>query len=452
MGIQIPSFLEDNQKLISKIIKALYVDDFSGGALNTSAAFNLFSKLRDVLELAGFELHKFLTNDVDLLNLVNGIAPLQPEVSNSMSASQIENRKVLGLTWDNATDQLQVDLSPLLHDSGKEKPTKRTVLSTIAKIYDPLGLVSPVALYLKILFQDICSASKHWDEPIPECLAARWYEFLDDLINCQVFSFDRNISVNLNDDSNISLHGFSDASNLAYGAAIYVRVQNEDSVTVNLMTGKTRVAPLIKPTMPRVELLGWIMKMNVEAVNDNLKIDNCHFYTDSMISLGWIRGLDREFKQFVENRLREIRRITDVSNWHYIPGVNNISDISSRGTLPSKLRDNSYWLHGPDFLHELDVQHDRFESTLIKVDEFSEDKQPPRKGQPRVEVLSCFEVDTQGNPEDDHSNLVVDIRRFSDIKRLVRVAAYALRFVTNARKVDVHCGELTAEELMTGHI
>ena len=119
----------NNQNNQGTIRRRLYV---SGGAPNPSAAFNLFTKLRDVLGLAGFELHKFLTNDVDLLNLVNGTARRLPEVSNSTS-SQIEKRKVLGLTWDNTSDQLQVDLSSLLHDSSKEKPTKRSVLSTIAK-------------------------------------------------------------------------------------------------------------------------------------------------------------------------------------------------------------------------------------------------------------------------------------------------------------------------------
>ena len=84
-------------------------------------------------------------------------------------------------------------------------------------------------------------------------ISKRWYEFLEDLTNCQVFSFPRNIWDELSKVSEVS-HEFSDASNLAYGIAIYIRVWNKNFVSVNLVTGKSRVAPLVTPAMPIMDL------------------------------------------------------------------------------------------------------------------------------------------------------------------------------------------------------
>ena len=72
-----------------------------------------------------------------------------------------------------------------------------------------------------------------------------------------------------------------------------------------------------------------------------MKIDNFQFYTGSMISLGWVRGINREFKHFVQNDHKEIRRVSDISSWHYVAGIYHISDISSKFSLPSKLREHS---------------------------------------------------------------------------------------------------------------
>ena len=69
-----------------------------------------------------------------------------------------------------------------------------------------------------------------------------------------------------------------------------------------------------------------------------------------MISLWWITNTDKEYKQFVENRVAEIRRNSPPEQWRYCPTADNPADIASRGIRSIELKESSLWLHGPDFL------------------------------------------------------------------------------------------------------
>ena len=77
--------------------------------------------------------------------------------------------KLLGLLWDKAEDSLAV-----VFPQTEELPTKRVVLRTIAKTYDPLGIVSPVVLIAKVIFRELCDRKISWDQPLPSDLEKRW--------------------------------------------------------------------------------------------------------------------------------------------------------------------------------------------------------------------------------------------------------------------------------------
>ena len=57
-----------------------------------------------------------------------------------------------------------------------EEPTKRSIIQSLASIYDPLGLIAPVIVKMKILFQDICVNRFTWDEELPLEFCSRWKE------------------------------------------------------------------------------------------------------------------------------------------------------------------------------------------------------------------------------------------------------------------------------------
>ena len=52
--------------------------------------------------------------------------------------------------------------------------TKREVLAKLAKVYDPLGLTSPITLQGKQIYREVCDSKVSWDALIPEKLQIRW--------------------------------------------------------------------------------------------------------------------------------------------------------------------------------------------------------------------------------------------------------------------------------------
>ncbi|GFW11850.1 uncharacterized protein TNCV_4100611 [Trichonephila clavipes] len=54
----------------------------------------------------------------------------------------------------------------------------------------------------------------------------------------------------------VTLHIFTDASAIGYACCAFLRCVEEDEVNVSLVSAKARVAPVQRPTIPQLELLG----------------------------------------------------------------------------------------------------------------------------------------------------------------------------------------------------
>ena len=74
-------------------------------------------------------------------------------------------QQVIRFPWDKVNDGLRVVLPTIL-----AVLTKRGVLAYLAKVYYPLGLVSPVLLEGKLIYRDICDATMRWEAPISDSL------------------------------------------------------------------------------------------------------------------------------------------------------------------------------------------------------------------------------------------------------------------------------------------
>lgn len=110
----------------------------------------------------------------------------------------------------------------------------------------------------------------------------------------------------------VELHGFSDASNKAYGGCIYIRAVGltYNDVSVNVLCAKSRVAPLKPVTIPTSELcseltLAKLMKQTVKALG--IHINRYAIWTDSSVVLGWLKSPLNRLKVFVANSLRDSR-------------------------------------------------------------------------------------------------------------------------------------------------
>lgn len=327
-----------------------YVDDVTSGSHDTSSALQLQSDLMNVLQSAKFYLKKWASNSNKILLAV---PESSREVQVPLSLNPDKSIKTLGIHWKTTTDTL----SFCVNYNNSVPVTKRFALSTIAKIYDPLGLVSPVVCKAKIFIKMIWRCKLDWDDPLPDELLKGWNTLASNLPLLSDISIDRWLRTNLNSCS-IELHGFCDASFEAYGAVVYLRITDSSTgeVSSSIIMSKSKITPSSLPTIPRLELcaallLAKLMKYIILSFRViSIQLENCRFWTDSEVVLHWLRGEAGKWKIFVANRVQKI----NVNLWNHVSTKENPADYVSRGLLPSQL--NKLWFHGPSWLTE-DKKH-----------------------------------------------------------------------------------------------
>jgi hypothetical protein len=167
------------------------------------------------------------------------------------------------------------------------KITKRNILSTICQIFDPLGLITPVIVSAKVLLQTLWTRNLDWDQAVPSDIKSRWLEIINGFNTVSGIQIPRKVIIK--NSTKIELHGFSDASERAYGAAIYLKtIDKSGHVQVQLLIAKSRVAPLKSLTIPRLELLAacLLAQLANKVIGTlNTEITQQFYWTDSTIVL-----------------------------------------------------------------------------------------------------------------------------------------------------------------------
>lgn len=134
------------------------------------------------------------------------------------------------------------------------------MLQAAARVFDPIGFFSPFTIRVVCLFQKRWERGLEWDDKLPEDLLKLWNQWCTELLDIRNITISRCYYAALKDEDTPvkrEVRVFSDASENAYYAAVYLQIVPEDGeCTVTLITSKTRVAPLKRVTLPRLELLG----------------------------------------------------------------------------------------------------------------------------------------------------------------------------------------------------
>lgn len=405
------------------ILNCFYLDDLLTGAFSASDLLRLQRDISFILDNGGFQLRKWLCNKPELLDYF--------EVHKNLSSSILhlgenEQSKTLGIFWNAANDTIHYSIK---HFNVDGVISKRMILSVVSQIFDPLGLLGPVVVTAKLLLQFLWQEKLSWDEPVPSYISSKWLEFCKGLqllnrVNIGRYVLSENWEV-------VHLHGFADASEKAYGGCIYIvsLTSSYEYSSSKILLSKSRVAPIKKISLPRLELCAAVLTcklMQKVKQSIKLKIDNAYFWTDSLITLCWIKGCPSRWKTFVANRVTQVQNMSNSSDWFHVRSGDNPADCLSRGISSESLLNSKLWWEGPTHLFP------NINNLDMCIPKMPEDM-------PEQRVIS-HTVYVEEIPNFDFS-------RYSSLVRVQRVFAYCIRFIEGLRNKNVAVGPLTAAEL-----
>jgi len=400
-----------------------YVDDGVTSLQSVEEAVRLIRESRELCAQGNLHLHKFVTNDLTVMESI----PLSERATEiqevDLNSDKLPVERTLGTQWSIESDTFT------FHIHEKERPdTRRGILSIVASIFDPIGLISPLVLQGKAILQEMCKRGVSWDDPIPEALMPRWENWKSDIQNLKEIQIPRCYKpADFGPVTRTELHHFSDASTEGYGVCSYLRFVSTNRVHCSLVVSKARVSPTKVVTIPRMELTAAVIAVKISCkLKEELqmKIDSEQFWCDSQIVLAYINNEAKRFHVFVANRVQFIREHTKVDQWLYVSTKNNPADHASRGLRAAELM-TSNWFTGPEFLWNTDT----VEKSLIKSELML--------GDPEVRV-QALNVQLQ-----DSNNLMERLRRYSDWNLVMRIVARIRRLVHSSPENKF----LTVEEM-----
>ncbi|XP_018373071.1 PREDICTED: uncharacterized protein LOC108767605 [Trachymyrmex cornetzi] len=285
-----------------------YVDDLLTGADTIADAKLIIKETTQLLQLGSFKLSKWASSCSQLLLGAEG------HLEGSVLIGDDVFSRVLGIHWDQNKETLHFSHKD---NADYSSTSKRLILSEVARLFDPLGLIGPVIVTAKIIIQELWQTSHQWDESVPQSIQSRWIKLRSQLVDLNELRIPRCVMFAA-DPQLVQVHGFCDASQRAYGACIYLRTETANGYRVELLCSRSRVAPLKVISLPRLELsAALLLSQLLEKTRNSFDLSrmNIFLWSDSMIALNWLSSPSRKWTTFVANRVGEIQRLTKIENW-----------------------------------------------------------------------------------------------------------------------------------------
>ncbi|XP_056125219.1 uncharacterized protein LOC130103060 [Rhinichthys klamathensis goyatoka] len=319
---------EDNQRFFSSnavntVLHHFYVDDCLVSIGSEEEAVFLRRELSALCAEGGFKLTKWVSNRRTVLATIPQDERAKEVKDLDLNSDALPIEYVLGVQWC------------VQSDSFKFKITLKTHPLTRRGILRSLG----------------------WDEPLPSSVTKEWTAWLEELHELESWEVSRCLKpVDFGFLVSAQLHHFADASEEGFGTVTYLLLHDDRGRTHSVfIMGKARVAPLKLVTIPRMELTAAVMASRMDKLwRKELQMDlqESVFWTDSTSVLKYINNVTSRFKIFISNRVSEILKISNASQWRYVNTLTNPADLASRGVKVQSLLKTGAWLCGPDFLHE----------------------------------------------------------------------------------------------------
>ncbi|XP_004930224.2 uncharacterized protein LOC101738759 [Bombyx mori] len=327
---------------------SLYMDDFVYSIPTEDVGISTASEMIGLMKAGQFELVKWTSNSQVVLDSI----PPSHRLPGVKEFDESNQHKVLGLCWSPTSDNFCIKI-----DTPIEICTKRTILSCVAKIWDVMGFVAPVVLFVKLIIKQLWLSNCDWDDTPSEDIVKMWSRFKEELPLLSHIKIPRHVGMNV--DSIATILGFADASEKAYGGVIYFHVQNNNDSTIRLITAKSKVSPKKVVSLARLELcailiLAQLIKNVVVACQNRIVFRNIFAFSDSTVALCWTHSSPHRWSTFVANRVTKIQSYLSPQNLYHVSGKDNPADCLSRGLTPSQIINHPLWFSGPPWAH-LDV-------------------------------------------------------------------------------------------------
>ncbi|XP_024883586.1 uncharacterized protein LOC112462186 [Temnothorax curvispinosus] len=220
------------------------------------------------------------------------------------------------------------------------------------------------------------------------------------------------------------------------------------SAAQRLIEAKSRVAPVDKLTIARLELLAaligvrlWFSKKNALDCEGDV-----FFWSDSTTVLAWIQR-NKPWNIFVANRVKEIRRLTNPSQWHHVPGIINPADLLSRGCKAKQLIESRWW-EGPAWLK---LSREHWPSSKYDINEAEVDNETKRLVRRSKEEISSDNILVNNACLPEKGWYMGEQSKYL---KVVRVMAWITRFISNCRvsRTSRSSNELTAKEFAAAEL
>ncbi|XP_029679981.1 uncharacterized protein LOC115245695 [Formica exsecta] len=333
-----------------------YVDDIVSEANTLSEATTLQREL---------PLRKWAANCEETLTGV----PQEHRLIKAQHTWEDEHQSTLGLLWYSRSDQFSFTIKA----RTTSEYTKRRVLTETARLFDPLGWLAPMVIRAKILIQSTWLQGLEWDAPFPPAKQRQWRLLLEELPQLENLRIPRWLQTG-DEASTLQIHGFADASERGYAAAVYLRTSNGDTATIHLLAAKA-------PT---------------------------YLWSDSKVTLHLDPGHASRWKTYVANRVAQIQLTLPNAQWRHVPGRENPADCASRGIAPSELAHHALWWTGPEWLRQPELSWPK------------KNLEAPKDEPPEKTATTHHAAAVEIEPE--------LLLRFSSLHRLLRVTAWCLRW------------------------
>lgn len=400
------------------LLNNFYVDDMLTGADDEQTITDIYTEVKKLLS-GKMDIRKFQSNSRKAL------MDIPPEDHGTfLHIGSSEVLKTLGMIWDPTRDEFSYYYEP----NDSPKLTRRVILSEISRLFDPLGLIQPVVIKAKLFMQRLYAATSNWDDPVTPDDALLWAGLKFEMSHVSDLKVPRAVidSFANKENATFEIHGFCDASEVAYAAAIYITSIHHGFFDSVLLTSKTRVAPLKKISLPKLELCGALLLSELyEVVKPVLNlVGKVYFWTDSTITLRWVTQSPHKWKPFVATRATKIQEATMDGKWGHVRSEQNPADLATRGMSPMELRKSFLWWNGPKFLKRSNEPWP-VDPTL------NDDDDVPERAKVVTSLITTTDIDLISRCKIMSFVPLISAAAWPKLKKTF---GYVHRFITNARK------------------